>query len=131
MKITGAYIDGFGIFHDQSIEGLDKEIVLFYGHNEAGKSTFLSFIRSILFGFPRANSKDPSYPPIAGGVHGGRIDLATSSGDRWSISRKPGVGGGSVAVTGSDGTTFDKAMLDQLLGGIPYRGISQHHGLRS
>ena len=123
MKITGVYIDGFGIFHDQSISDLGKDIVLYYGHNEAGKSTLLSFIRSILFGFPRANSKDSSYPPIAGGVHGGRVDLVTNSGDEWSVSRKPGVGGGIVTVTGSDGATYDKTMLDHLLGGIPYEAF--------
>ena len=123
MKITGAYIDGFGVFHDLSISGLDRDIVLFYGCNEAGKSTFLGFIRSILFGFPRANSRDSAYPPHAGGVHGGRIDLRTESGEEWSVSRKPGVGGGTVTVTGSDGTTRDKATLDQLLGGIPYEAF--------
>lgn len=123
MKITGAYIDGFGIFHDQTINGLDKDIVLFYGHNETGKSTLLSFIRAVLFGFPRVNSKDPSYPPLAGGVHGGRIDFVTNGGERWSVSRKPGVGGGAVGVIGSDGSTGDKALLDQLLGGIPYEAF--------
>ncbi len=123
MKITDIHIDGFGIFHDQSISGMDKDLVLFYGHNEAGKSTLLSFIRSVFFGFPRANSKDPSYPPVAGGVHGGRIDIRTNSGDEWSVSRKPGVNGGTITVSGRDGTTYDKTMLSQLLGGIPYEAF--------
>lgn len=123
MKISGVYIDGFGIFHDQSISDLDRDLVLFYGHNETGKSTLLGFIRSVLFGFPRANSKDPAYPPIAGGLPGGRVDLVTGSGETWSVSRKPGTGGGAVTVTDADGHVHDKAMLDQLLGGISYEAF--------
>lgn len=123
MKISGLYIDGFGIFHDLSISGLDQDLILFYGHNEAGKSTLLGFIRSVLFGFPRANSRDPAYPPVAGGVHGGRIDFVTTGGETWSVSRKPGTGGGTVTVTGSDGRVHDKTMLDTLLGGISYEAF--------
>ncbi len=120
MKISGVYIDGFGVFHDQSVSGLDRNLLLFSGQNEAGKSTLLGFIRSVLFGFPRANSKDSLYLPVAGGEHGGYIDLVTQSGQRWSVSRKPGKGGGTIAVTGADGLVHDKTMLDQLLGGISY-----------
>jgi uncharacterized protein YhaN len=123
VKISGAYIDGFGIFHDQAISGLDRNLVLLYGHNEAGKSTLLGFIRSVLFGFPRANSKDPLYKPTAGGDHGGRIDLLTDNQETWSISRKPGKGGGMVTVTDSDGGVYDKARLQELLGGISYEAF--------
>ena len=65
MKITDVYINGFGIFHDQSVSSMDQKLVLLYGHNEAGKSTLLGFIRSVLFGFPRVNSKDAQYAPLA------------------------------------------------------------------
>ncbi len=119
MNITGWHIDGFGIFHDQRVV-LPGRLILFQGANEAGKSTLLGFLRAILFGFPRANAKDPSYPPLNGGVHGGRIDLQTKDGVDWSVARKPGPGGGRVTVTGPDGAVYDKTMLDQLLGTVSY-----------
>jgi uncharacterized protein YhaN len=120
MKISGLHIDGFGIFNDQPLSDLGRNLVLFHGRNEAGKSTLLGFIRSVLFGFPRANARDAAYPPLRGGVHGGRIDLATVTGDTWSVSRKPGKSGGTVTVTGADNQIHDTAMLQTLLGGISY-----------
>jgi uncharacterized protein YhaN len=123
MKITDVYINGFGIFHDQSVSSMDQKLVLLYGHNEAGKSTLLGFIRSVLFGFPRVNSKDAQYAPLAGGRHGGRIGLLSADGSAYSISRKPGPRGGLVEVTGPNGTTRDKGMLAQLLGGVSYEAF--------
>ena len=80
MHITRLYIDGFGIFHQREFTGLHKGFNLFFGPNEAGKSTLLAFIRYILFGFPDGRSSQNRYPPLAGGAHGGIIDLSTSSG---------------------------------------------------
>lgn len=120
MRISSVYIDGFGIFHDESISGLSPGLVLFQGNNEAGKSTLLGFIRAILFGFPRANSADPNYYPLAGGTHGGRIGLVTNSGDEFMVERKPGKGGGLVSVTGPDGNAGGGEVLRQLLGGVTY-----------
>ena len=68
MRIEELYLDGFGHFHQRSIGPVAGTVTVFYGPNEAGKSTTLSFIRAILFGFPsRFNSH---YPPLAGGRHG-------------------------------------------------------------
>lgn len=120
MRITRLHLDGFGLFHDRTFTGLDAGFVLFCGENETGKSTLLGFIRAILFGFPRSNSKDPSYLPLNGGVHGGRMDVITREGEACSISRKPGPGGGVVTLTGGTGTLYDKAKLDSLLGGVSY-----------
>ena len=47
MRISHFHIDGFGIFHDVSVKNLPAGFVLFSGDNEAGKSTFLSFLRDI------------------------------------------------------------------------------------
>ena len=50
MKITDIKIDGFGVWHDLAIRGLSPELTVFYGPNEAGKSTLMQFIRSVLYG---------------------------------------------------------------------------------
>ena len=120
MRISSIYIDGFGIFHDESLSGLDSGLVLFQGNNESGKSTLLGFVRTILFGFPRANSQDPNYHPLSGGVHGGRIGLVTDAGEEFIIERKPGKGGGLITVNGPDGNSGGYELLQQLLGGVTY-----------
>lgn len=120
MRASSIYIDGFGIFHDESLTGLDSGLVLFQGNNEAGKSTLLGFIRTILFGFPRANSRDPNYPPLLGGNHGGRIGLIAKNGEEFVVERKPGKGGGVVTVMEPGGNIGRDDLLQQLLGGVTY-----------
>ncbi|HOP46965.1 MAG TPA: AAA family ATPase [Desulfobacteraceae bacterium] len=120
MKITSLHINGFGSFYNESITGLSPGLVLFQGNNEAGKSTLVGFIRTVLFGFPRANSQDAGYPPLAGGIHGGRIGLINSAGENFTVERKPGKGGGRVTVTGPDVNAGGSELLLQLMGGITY-----------
>ena len=50
MKLRDLHIEGFGHFHDFSLGPLDSNLAVVYGPNEAGKSTLLAFIRTILFG---------------------------------------------------------------------------------
>ena len=45
MRITGLHIDGFGRFADRRFGPLERPVTVFYGPNEAGKSTLLEFIR--------------------------------------------------------------------------------------
>ena len=74
MRISAIFVDGFGIFHNLSVEDLPPGFILFSGDNEAGKSTCLWFIRDMLFGFrdreierqrvPAALGRDPGRPPL-------------------------------------------------------------------
>ncbi len=41
MILKEIHIDGFGIFHGFTLDGLDKGIHVIRGDNEAGKSTLL------------------------------------------------------------------------------------------
>lgn len=56
MKLLDLHINGFGKFHDCSIEFADG-LNIVYGKNEAGKSTLHSFIRSMLFGMERQRGR--------------------------------------------------------------------------
>jgi uncharacterized protein YhaN len=79
MIITEIYIDGFGIFHEYPVNGLQKGINIIEGENEAGKSTFLNFIRYTLFGYP--NKLADRYEPVdSSSGHGGRIVAELSNG---------------------------------------------------
>ncbi len=123
MKITDLHIDGFGIFHEQSVADMAPGLTVFHGPNEAGKSTLLGFIRSLLFGFPRANAKEGLYAPLNGGRHGGHVKLLFEDGNRYTLSRTSGPGGGRIEITGPNGSTQDKGTLSQLLGGVSYEAF--------
>ena len=116
MRIRNLHIDGFGRFADRSFGPLEHPVTVFYGANEAGKSTLLEFIRRILFGFPARRVGTNEYPPLAGGRHGGRITIATASGGIIVIDRAPGRGDGPVSLTTDAGETIPDGELPRLLG---------------
>ncbi len=100
MRIEELYLDGFGHFHQRTLGPVDRTVTVFYGPNEAGKSTLLAFIRAVLFGFPpRFNSH---YPPLAGGRHGGRIALSDDGGVSYGVERFAGARGG-LSIASADG----------------------------
>jgi uncharacterized protein YhaN len=116
LKITGFYINGFGLFHDLKLEGISRGLTVFLGENESGKSTLLGFLRGILFGFPDGRTNENPYAPLAGGKHGGSIAVETGDGESCVIERYPGPGGGRVNVFKPDQKRGNKAFLASLLG---------------
>ncbi len=126
MRISDMYVDGFGIFHNLSVEDLPPGFILFSGENEAGKSTCLWFIRDMLFGFRDKRSKDNEYPPLAGGTQGGRIRFASRRFGEITLERRAGKKGGLVSVTLPDGRKAGEEALHELLGGTTrelYRNV--------
>ena len=116
MQITGLHIDGFGRFADRGFGPLERKVTVFYGPNEAGKSTLLEFIRRVLFGFPARRGNINEYPPLAGGRHGGRVMITTDAGEAITIDRTPGRGDGPVSLTTGAGETLPDSELQRLLG---------------
>jgi uncharacterized protein YhaN len=57
MKIADIRIDGFGVWHDLTLRGLSPEVTVFYGPNEAGKSTLMNFLRTVLYGVTPSRRK--------------------------------------------------------------------------
>ena len=115
MRIVSAYIDGFGIFYDQHFY-LKPGINIFWGNNEAGKSTLLAFFRSVLFGFEGGRQR--FYPPLKGGRHGGRIDLQAPGLSRIIVERYNGAKGGDLKLIFSDGTKGSHQDLQALFYGV-------------
>ena len=116
MRITGLHIDGFGRFTDRSFGPLERPVAVFYGPNEAGKSTLLEFIRRVLFGFPDGRSRGNPYPPLYGGRHGGRVTIATDAEELITIQRTQGRGSGLVTLSSSAGEAIPSNELPRLLG---------------
>src|SRR5262249_30479733 len=80
LRIERLRIDAFGQFQRLERE-LGPELNLFYGPNEAGKSTLLAFVRAILFGFSRRGAPDRYEPE--GRTLCGELLLNTHSGTFW------------------------------------------------
>ncbi len=115
MKIRELYIDGFGHFHDRHLGPFLSPIVVLHGPNEAGKTTLLAFIRTILFGFPTRN-RDKHYPPLASGRHGGRLTVIDDAGKEYVIERFAGVRGGPVHIRDDSGSPQGEAVFTKMLG---------------
>ncbi len=81
-----------------------------YGLNEAGKTTLMSFIKSMLFGFP----KSKKYEPKNGGVYGGTVELKHGDHGAVKIERTKGAAE-KVRVYTASGEIKDGEWLKQLL----------------
>ena len=106
MRLEELFLDGFGHFNQHSIGPVAGPVTVFYGPNEAGKSTLLAFIRTVLFGFPLRGRRD-YYPPLSGGRHGGRIRLSDDSGVVYTLERYAGARGGPATVRTDAGEILD------------------------
>jgi len=115
MKIEELYIEGFGHFAATRVGPFTQPVTVIYGSNEAGKSTLLAFIRTILFGFPLIR-RNQHYPPLAGGNHGGRITVIDDNRNRYIIERFQGPKGGHPSIKTGDGAPAEEAILIRLVG---------------
>ena len=116
MRIHSFHIDGFGRFADRNFGPLEHPVTVFYGPNEAGKSTLLEYVRRILFGFPARRGRINEYPPLAGGRHGGRITVCADDGRLVTVQRVSGRGSSTVTVSSASGETMSTDELTGLLG---------------
>ena len=65
MRINDIQVDGFGVWKGLTIDNLNPGMTLFYGRNEAGKTTLMQFVRSAMFGFS-PERRDKYSPPVYG-----------------------------------------------------------------
>ncbi|MEW9105233.1 AAA family ATPase [Paenibacillus sp.] len=127
MKILRIHLIGYGGFRDTVIplaeRGSGAGITLLHGPNEAGKSTITSFIRDMLYGFPKRRSNPSRFMPSEGSMYGGRMNVLDRSGAEWSIERweQEGVSHTSIRKMTEAGivTEADQTQLEnELLGGL-------------
>ncbi|MRH09153.1 AAA family ATPase [Lactobacillus reuteri] len=116
MKIKKAHIDGFGKWHDQDFDFTANPQII-YGPNEAGKTTLMDFLVSILFGFAdgRGKNRFAQYIPKTTSSYGGSL-LVEINGHDYLIKRQRGQNGGKVSVTDSQGRQGGEQELKQLHG---------------
>ena len=114
MKFKRVFVDGYGVFHDFDLSKIASGATVLLGQNESGKTTLLSFIRTMLFGFQNRSKLVYPYEPLSGGRHGGRLTLLDDNEKEFIIERYAGPKGGQLQVTlpdGSAGTADDLAKL--------------------
>lgn len=127
MIIKSWSIDGYGVFNGAISPTLGRGVTVVLGPNEAGKSTLLSFLRSVLFGFPERKGergKAEFIPAARGGKLGGKIILEDDSGGRWTVERYHGAK--QLSVTSPTGAKLGEAELGDLLGNLnaaSYRSV--------
>lgn len=117
MKIQEIHIYGYGKLENTVIRNIG-DFSVFYGKNEAGKSTIMAFIHSILFGFPKKQTTELRYEPKTGGKYGGKLIVLFPEKGRVSIERVKGKAAGDVTVLLEDGTTGGEELLKELLSRI-------------
>ncbi|WP_211653675.1 ATP-binding protein [Planococcus alpniumensis] len=116
MKLEKLIIYGFGRHENRTIE-LNKPMAVFYGMNEAGKTTIQQFVLQMLFGFSARNQPHKRYEPKAGGKYGGQLQLRDPVYGRVVIERIAGKSAGDVTVSFEDGRRGGEAELSELLRG--------------
>jgi uncharacterized protein YhaN len=116
VKITDLQVDGYGVWTALKVAGFADGLNVLYGPNEAGKTTLLHFVRSMLYGFSPLRRR--YFPPVHGGRPGGGLAVAGPNG-RFEINRhdqpgEPGTGE-QLVLTAADGTRQGEYLMKVLL----------------
>lgn len=124
MKIVSLHIYGFGQLTDVKIDHL-SELQVFYGENEAGKSTIMAFIHAILFGFPTKQQTELRYEPKQGSKYGGKIKIFQEDAGFVVIERVKGkAAAGDVSAFTENGEAVGEELVKNLLSNID-KGLFQ------
>lgn len=134
MKILEIHIYGYGKLENFVLRNIN-DLHVFYGENEAGKSTIMSFIHSMLFGFPTKQQSELRYEPKKGTKYGGQLIIQLKEKGKVVIERVKGKATGDVSVFLEDGTVGGEELLKELLSNIDktlYQSIFSFnlHGLQ-
>jgi uncharacterized protein YhaN len=112
MRISALHLLAYGHFTDRSLTfGTEPGLHIIYGDNEAGKSTTLRALSSVLFGYPQqvVDGFQHDAKDIALGA-----ELVAKDGQSLSFQRKRR---GKNPLTNADGTPLDEITLARMLGG--------------
>lgn len=114
------HVYGYGKLADLEIIPFSNDLQAIFGNNEAGKSTLMSFIHSVLFGFPTKQQNIQRYEPKASMKYGGKLILETVLFGQITIERLKSASkaSGEVTVYFPDGTTGGEEILQQLFNSI-------------
>jgi uncharacterized protein YhaN len=120
VNISEIQIDGFGVWTDLSIGDLTEPLTVFYGVNEAGKTTLMQFVRTVLYGFSM-DRRRRYLPPVYGGRAGGSLEVSTLNG-HYRLHRTTHAGSiedlGDISIVAGDGGMQGSHLLPSLLSNL-------------
>lgn len=96
MRLRRVEAVRYGSLADATLGDLGDGLTVVHGPNEAGKSTFTSLVRHVLYGFPTQRDRDAGY--FVDGA--GRLARLVFEGEdgSWVVERSEGAHGGGVRV---------------------------------
>ena len=122
MIINKIEIYGFGKWNNKTFDNINHNFQVFFGNNEAGKSTIRQFIYSILFGFQnnRGNNKFLRYVPKNHNIkaYGGNI-VVTYNNQSYKIERLGDKKNNALKIYRTkDGKIVSNEFLKEILGSL-------------
>jgi len=123
MWIEEIFITAFGAFSGGFVKDLSPGLNVLVGHNEAGKTTILEFVRSVFFGFRKKSPKTNIYESPAGKARSGWLTIRTRLQGRLRVERleKPGLREGLLSIVDDQGNAIDPASLPLMRDGAERR----------
>ncbi|GIX03363.1 MAG: hypothetical protein KatS3mg113_0369 [Planctomycetaceae bacterium] len=128
MRIIGFEIERFGVWRDYAQCVHPQGLTVFYGPNEAGKTTLLRFIRGVLYGFTSAAETPPAnrgtfqrHRSTRVQSQSGRLHV-THRGREYEIVRSSrGDDAGLVTIHGAEPGQTTSELLHELTSGTDER----------
>ena len=118
MKINALEIDGYGVWTGLEIERLSDGLSVLYGANEAGKTTLLQFIRSMLYGFSPARGNGISRLSTAEYRAEQSMSPARPADSKSPAHLQADGSGEEIVLTAPDGTRQGEHVVKLLLSNI-------------
>lgn len=118
MRLQKIDIYGFGKFIDQPFQ-LSPGLNIFRGDNGSGKTTIMSFILSVMFGFPNLRKKNArEYDVNENVIYGGRLHLADTRYGNVIIKRIRQANKQQLSMIIEDGEEIQVDSFDELWNGL-------------
>ncbi|TMT01242.1 hypothetical protein FD688_02205 [Apilactobacillus kunkeei] len=120
MKINKLEVLGYGKWHDVSFDFNEDNLQIIFGNNEAGKTTLLSLIEGILFGYiDGRGSTYEQYIPRDTKSYGGKLTITTDGNRHFILTRIAGTHGGELSIYDIDNDMqTPNDILEKILGPI-------------
>src|SRR5690349_19182363 len=103
-----------------AVDDLSGGVTLFFGRNEAGKTTLMQFLRAVFYGFS-PERRHCYLPPVYGGVPGGMLRVQNHNGE-FVVERRQSEmdpdGLGRAIVLAANGSRQGQHLLNVLLSGV-------------